>query len=169
MRSARADVGSGDPQQVLLLLTMVGVGIAWASTLSMPYAVLAASLPPARTGVYMGIFNFFIVTPEILASLFFGWIMIHLAEQQSYLRDHCRRRFHADCRAADAARERSADAERPGRHSRMRIAKRISDLLRRAISTGVPCATCERIACNRPTPSVSAAGPGCRISDEGIS
>jgi maltose/moltooligosaccharide transporter len=37
----------------LLLLTMVGVGIAWASTLSMPYAVLAASIPPARTGVYM--------------------------------------------------------------------------------------------------------------------
>jgi maltose/moltooligosaccharide transporter len=61
----------------VLLLTMVGVGIAWASTLSMPYALLAASLPPARTGVYMGIFNFFIVTPEILASLFFGWIMIH--------------------------------------------------------------------------------------------
>lgn len=61
----------------LLLLTMVGVGVAWASTLSMPYAILAASLPPARTGVYMGIFNFFIVTPEILASLFFGWIMIH--------------------------------------------------------------------------------------------
>jgi maltose/moltooligosaccharide transporter len=61
----------------VLLLTMVGIGIAWASTLSMPYAVLAASLPPARTGVYMGIFNFFIVTPEILASLFFGWIMTH--------------------------------------------------------------------------------------------
>ena len=56
---------------------MVGVGIAWASTLSMPYALLAAALPPERTGVYMGIFNFFIVTPEILASLFFGWIMIH--------------------------------------------------------------------------------------------
>lgn len=62
----------------MLLLTMVGVGIAWASTLSMPYAILAASIPPARTGVYMGIFNFFIVTPEILASLFFGWIMIHM-------------------------------------------------------------------------------------------
>lgn len=62
----------------VLLLTMVGVGIAWASTLSMPYALLAASLPPARTGVYMGIFNFFIVTPEILASLFFGWLMIHV-------------------------------------------------------------------------------------------
>lgn len=62
----------------VLLLTMVGVGNAWVSTLSMPYAVLAASLPPARTGVYMGIVNFFIVTPQILASLFFAWIMIHL-------------------------------------------------------------------------------------------
>jgi maltose/moltooligosaccharide transporter len=62
----------------MLVFTMLGVGIAWASTLSMPYAVLAASLPPDRTGVYMGIFNFFIVTPEICASLFFGWIMIHL-------------------------------------------------------------------------------------------
>jgi len=62
----------------ILLLTMVGVGIAWASTLSMPYAVLAGSLPPGKTGVYMGIFNFFIVIPEILASLFFGWVMNHL-------------------------------------------------------------------------------------------
>lgn len=62
----------------VLLLTMVGVGIAWASTLSMPYAVLAGSLPAAKTGTYMGIFNFFIVIPEILASLFFGWIMNHL-------------------------------------------------------------------------------------------
>jgi maltose/moltooligosaccharide transporter len=62
----------------MLLLTMLGVGIAWASTLSMPYAVLAASLPPERTGVYMGIFNFFVVMPEIIASLFFGWVMIHL-------------------------------------------------------------------------------------------
>jgi len=63
--------------QWLLFLTMVGVGIAWASTLSMPYAVLAGSLPAEKTGVYMGIFNFFIVIPEILASLFFGWIMGH--------------------------------------------------------------------------------------------
>ncbi len=63
--------------QWLLLLSMTGVGIAWASTLAMPYAVLAGSLPPEKTGLYMGIFNFFIVTPEILASLFFGWIMNH--------------------------------------------------------------------------------------------
>ena len=55
----------------LWLLTMVGVGIAWASILSMPYAILSGALPPARMGVYMGIFNFFIVIPEILASLTF--------------------------------------------------------------------------------------------------
>jgi maltose/moltooligosaccharide transporter len=61
----------------LLLLSMTGVGIAWASTISMPYAILAGSLPPEKTGVYMGIFNFFIVLPEILASLFFGWVMTH--------------------------------------------------------------------------------------------
>jgi maltose/moltooligosaccharide transporter len=58
--------------QYLLLLTMVGVGIAWASILSMPFAILAGSLPPHRMGVYMGVFNFFIVIPEILAALTFG-------------------------------------------------------------------------------------------------
>ena len=61
-----------------LLLSMIGVGIAWASTLSMPYAILAGAIPAARTGVYMGIFNFFIVIPEIIASLGFGWVMSHL-------------------------------------------------------------------------------------------
>jgi len=69
----------------LLLLSMTGVGIAWASTLSMPYAVLAGSLPPQKTGVYMGIFNFFIVIPEIVASLFFGWIMSHLLNNNRIL------------------------------------------------------------------------------------
>ncbi|MCG6927936.1 MAG: MFS transporter [Acidobacteria bacterium] len=62
----------------LLLVSMLGVGIAWASTVAMPYAMLAGSLPRERVGVYMGIFNFFIVLPEILASLFFGWVMLHL-------------------------------------------------------------------------------------------
>jgi maltose/moltooligosaccharide transporter len=57
--------------QYLLLVTMVGVGIAWASILAMPYAILSGALPPARMGVYMGIFNFFIVIPEIVASLTF--------------------------------------------------------------------------------------------------
>ncbi len=62
----------------LLFLSMIGVGIAWASILSMPYAILAGSLPAEKTGVYMGIFNFFITIPEITASLFFGWVMQHL-------------------------------------------------------------------------------------------
>jgi maltose/moltooligosaccharide transporter len=56
----------------MLLLSMVGVGIAWASILSMPYAILSTALPQNRMGVYMGIFNFFIVIPEIVAALAFG-------------------------------------------------------------------------------------------------
>jgi maltose/moltooligosaccharide transporter len=66
--------------KLLLLLSMTGVGIAWASILSMPYAMLSGSLPPGRTGVYMGIFNFFIVIPEIVASLGFGWVMAHMLD-----------------------------------------------------------------------------------------
>ncbi len=56
----------------VLLLSMVGVGIAWASILSMPYAILSTALPPNRMGVYMGVFNFFIVIPEIVAAVSFG-------------------------------------------------------------------------------------------------
>ena len=54
---------------------MTGIGIAWASILSMPYAMLSGSLPKDKVGIYMGIFNFFIVLPEIIASLGFGWLM----------------------------------------------------------------------------------------------
>ncbi len=61
-----------------LWLSMAGVGIAWASILSMPYAILAGCLPPKKFGIYMGVFNFSIVLPEITASLCFGWIMNHL-------------------------------------------------------------------------------------------
>jgi maltose/moltooligosaccharide transporter len=56
----------------MLVLSMVGVGIAWASILSMPYAILSGALPAARMGVYMGVFNFFIVIPEIVQALTFG-------------------------------------------------------------------------------------------------
>ena len=56
----------------LLILSMIGVGIAWASILSMPYAILSTALPASRMGVYMGVFNFFIVIPEIVAALGFG-------------------------------------------------------------------------------------------------
>ena len=62
----------------LLLVPMVGIGIAWASILSMPYSILASAIPQNKMGVYMGIFNFFIVLPEITASLGFGWIMNHM-------------------------------------------------------------------------------------------
>lgn len=55
--------------------SMIGVGIAWASILAMPYAILASSIPAERMGVYMGIFNFFIVIPEIIASFLFGPII----------------------------------------------------------------------------------------------
>jgi maltose/moltooligosaccharide transporter len=59
----------------LLYVAMGMVGIAWASVLSMPYSMLAGCLPEGKIGIYMGIFNFFIVLPEIIASLFFGKIM----------------------------------------------------------------------------------------------
>ena len=61
----------------LLLLSMTGVGIATASIISMPYALLANALPATRVGIYMGIFNLFIVLPEIAASLGLGWVMNH--------------------------------------------------------------------------------------------
>jgi maltose/moltooligosaccharide transporter len=54
---------------------MVGLGIVWASVLAIPYALLVSSLPPERSGIYMGIFNLFIVLPQIFVSLSFGWVM----------------------------------------------------------------------------------------------
>lgn len=64
----------------LLLLSMTGVGIAWASILSVPYAILSGALPARKMGVYMGIFNFFIVLPEIAASLGLGWVVLYVFE-----------------------------------------------------------------------------------------
>jgi maltose/moltooligosaccharide transporter len=69
----------------MLFLCMTGVGIAWASILSMPYAMLGNVLPPAKVGIYMGIFNFFIVLPEIIASLGFKWIMNNLLNNDRLL------------------------------------------------------------------------------------
>ena len=64
------------PHANILLVAMAGVGVAWASILAMPYAMLAASLPPERTGFYMGVFNFFIVIPQIIMSVFLGgWLV----------------------------------------------------------------------------------------------
>jgi maltose/moltooligosaccharide transporter len=60
------------PNEDWLIISMVGVGIAWASILAMPYAILAGSISPKKMGVYMGIFNFFIVIPQIINALIGG-------------------------------------------------------------------------------------------------
>jgi maltose/moltooligosaccharide transporter len=54
---------------------MVGVGFAWASILSLPYALLAGSVPSRKMGVYMGIFNFFIVIPQLVAASVLGAVL----------------------------------------------------------------------------------------------
>jgi maltose/moltooligosaccharide transporter len=60
---------------VLLIISMIGVGIAWASILSVPYAMLSASIPAKKMGYYMGIFNFFIVIPQIVAASILGYLV----------------------------------------------------------------------------------------------
>lgn len=72
-----------DPQ--VLLIPMIGVGFAWGSILSMPYAILTGSLPAAKMGTYMGIFNFFIVIPQILAASILGYITSTLFHGQVIL------------------------------------------------------------------------------------
>ena len=59
----------------LLLISMVGVGIAWASILSMPYAMLSGALPAGKMGYYMGVFNFFIVIPQLIAATILGFLV----------------------------------------------------------------------------------------------
>lgn len=61
-----------------LIMAMVGVGIAWASILSIPYAMLSGSLPSAKMGYYMGVFNFFIVIPQIVAATILGFLVKEL-------------------------------------------------------------------------------------------
>lgn len=60
------------PNENWLILSMMAIGVAWASILAMPYAILAGSIPPRKMGVYMGIFNFFIVLPQIINALIGG-------------------------------------------------------------------------------------------------
>lgn len=63
------------PNQYWLIASMIGVGIAWASILAMPYAILASSIPLKKMGIYMGLFNFFIVLPQIINALIGGPIV----------------------------------------------------------------------------------------------
>ena len=65
-----------DPQ--MLLVPMLLVGLAWASTLTMPYAMLAGALPARKMGFYMGVFNFFIVIPQIVAAAILGFLVKEL-------------------------------------------------------------------------------------------
>lgn len=65
-----------------LILSMIGVGMAWASILAMPYAILAGSIPPHKMGVYMGIFNFFITFPQIVNGIIGGSIVKHFYNSQ---------------------------------------------------------------------------------------
>lgn len=66
----------------LLIWPMIGIGFAWASILSLPYAMLSTSVPSHKMGVYMGIFNFFIVIPQLLAASVLGLILRHFFENQ---------------------------------------------------------------------------------------
>jgi len=69
--------------KMMLLVPMIGVGLAWASTLTMPYAILANALPPNKMGFYMGVFNFFIVIPQIVAAAILGFFIKNVFESQS--------------------------------------------------------------------------------------
>jgi len=66
----------------LLMVSELGIGLAWASILAMPYAILTGSLPQHKLGTYMGIFNFFIVIPQILAATILGFFVRHVADGQ---------------------------------------------------------------------------------------
>lgn len=67
----------------LLILSMLGVGLAWSSILSMPYAILSGSLPAHKMGTFMGIFNFFIVIPQILAASILGFFVATISGGQA--------------------------------------------------------------------------------------
>jgi maltose/moltooligosaccharide transporter len=71
------------PDRHWLILSMVGIGVAWASILSMPYAILAGAINPRKMGVYMGIFNFFIVLPQILNGIIGGPMVKYIYNDQA--------------------------------------------------------------------------------------
>jgi maltose/moltooligosaccharide transporter len=71
------------PDRYWLILPMIGIGIAWASILSMPYAILAGAINPKKMGVYMGIFNFFIVLPQILNGIIGGPMVKYIYNDQA--------------------------------------------------------------------------------------
>ena len=73
------------PNADLLIIPMIGIGIAWGSILAMPYAMLASSIPPKKMGVYMGLFNMSITIPQIVSGVFTGLILKYLFNENSML------------------------------------------------------------------------------------
>ena len=71
------------PNPTWIIASMIGVGFAWASILAMPYAILAGALPAKKMGIYMGIFNFFIVLPQMLAAAILGFIIANIFDGQA--------------------------------------------------------------------------------------
>lgn len=71
------------PNKEMLLVSMIGVGIAWASILAMPYAILGGAIPAKKMGIYMGIFNFFITIPQIVSSILGGILLKSLFNDQA--------------------------------------------------------------------------------------
>ena len=67
----------------ILLIPFIGIGLVWASILAMPYAILTGSLPSNKMGIYMGIFNFFIVIPQIVAASILGFFIKSLFNNES--------------------------------------------------------------------------------------
>ena len=118
-RRRRADLVPLHHDPTWLLLAMVGVGFAWASILSVPYALLSNGVPAQKMGLYMGIFNFFIVIPQLVAASVLGFLLKQAVRRCADLRAGARRReLHArrvagPARAAPGARR--AIAFRPAR------------------------------------------------------
>jgi maltose/moltooligosaccharide transporter len=68
---------------MMLLVPMIAVGLGWASTLTMPYSILAGALPRSKMGFYMGVFNFFIVIPQLVASFVMGFVIKDVFHEQA--------------------------------------------------------------------------------------
>jgi maltose/moltooligosaccharide transporter len=67
----------------MLIISMIGIGIAWAAILALPFAILSSSLPQEKTGVYLGIFNFTVSVPQIVSGLVGGVILKYAFNSQS--------------------------------------------------------------------------------------
>jgi maltose/moltooligosaccharide transporter len=73
------------PNKEFLIVSMVGIGIAWASILAMPYAILGGAIPPAKMGIYMGIFNMFITIPQIVSAISGGFLLKYVFGDKAIL------------------------------------------------------------------------------------